>query len=315
MPTFNWNENLKSLPQAWRATGGANVRIALLDSGADLDNDTLRHLGVDGRKFHVARPDFSQPPASLPPGIGRDDVRDARPQGNPHGTICLSVLAGKAQGASQVQGMAPEAEVFVLKISDAQRMTNKGYLLDGLELAMRLNADIVVCPVLPFFNGSYTEGRRQQVFDAMQARKTLFVSALKNTGDLAILNNLSFPAREPWSIVAGVAQDGVLANNPAASAFNEKMDLLLPQAAVRSYNSATPDAYPTVDCPSSLAAVCLAGALALLLGHLKAQPGFERPTRQKALSLLRNTLASNFDAQAMRNGHELRFYSLIAPST
>lgn len=265
MAFFDWNSAIPGLPDGWRKTEGKTIKIAILDSGANLNNSTLQHLDQPGHKFNVARPDYSLASALLPDG-GNDNVADQASFGEMHGTACLSVLAGKpANDLAGVKGVAPQAEIFVIKIMESSAMYRKGYILDAIELALKKNVDIITCSVLPSFNGSYTDGRRDIIFKKLRDTNTLLVTSLVNTTMLDVLTGLRFPSDQPESIVAGVAQVPILTAAPPASELYKSIDFLMPAVKTGSLRLMSNDHFPLTTCSSSLATSAMAGVLALML--------------------------------------------------
>lgn len=265
MAFFDWNTAIPGLPDGWRKTEGKTIKIAILDSGANLNNSTLQHLDLPGHKFNVARPDYSLATALLPDG-GNDIVADQASFGEMHGTACLSVLAGKpANDFAGVKGVAPQAEIFVIKIMEASAMYRKGYILDAIELALKKNVDIITCSVLPSFSGSYTDGRRDVIFKKLRETNTLLVTSLVNTTIPSVLTGLRFPSDQPESIVAGVAQVPILTAAPPATELYKSIDYLMPAVQTGSLRLMSNDHFPLTTCSSSLATSALAGVLALML--------------------------------------------------
>lgn len=123
--------NLKELGvlQAHRLSQGAEVRIAVIDTGAD-----YRHPDLAGRV--IARLDF----------VGRptDDFTADR-----HGTQVAGVIAATADGGQGVLGVAPQSRLMVLKAcwplqaDAAEAACNSFTLAQALEAAIAAHADVV----------------------------------------------------------------------------------------------------------------------------------------------------------------------------
>jgi hypothetical protein len=267
MAFFDWNKAIANIPDAWRANEGRGIKIAIIDSGANLTNPTLQHLDQPGHKFHVARPDYTLANA-LVVGGGNDNVSDQSSFGEMHGTACLSVLAGKPESPGNgVKGVAPQAEVFIIKIMDAAAMYRKGFVLDAIELAVKLKADVITCAILPSFNGSYTDGRRDVVFKALRDSGALLVTSLENTTLATVLAKPKFPSDQPESLLTGVAQIPILNGNNSTDMLFEKIAYLVPPVKIGSFRFMSSDKFPLTTISSSLATTALAGVAALAMAN------------------------------------------------
>ncbi len=294
MAFFDWNQAILNIPDTWRATEGKGVRIAILDSGANLNNPTLQHLDVPGHKFNVARPDYSLNAALSATG-GNDNVTDQLSFGEMHGTACLSVLAGKPESSTAgVKGVAPQAEIFIIKIMDSAAMYRKGFVLDAIELALKKNVDIISCAILPSFNGSYTDGRRDVIFKALRDSNTALITTLDNTTMANTLTNLRFPSDQPDALATGVAQLPVLNSNPSPDQLFARIGFLMPPVKVGSFRVMAPDKYPTANISSSFTTTALAGIAALAMSQAQ-----QRMNKAALMSLFQQTFNQPFDALSM----------------
>lgn len=303
MPLFNWNTAIPNIPDSWRQTEGQNVKIAILDSGFNLNESLFAHLVKPGHQFNVTLPGFSIPEA-ISSG-GNDDVTDQASFGVLHGTATLSVLAGMPESATTgVKGVAPKAEIFFFKVMDTAAKYKKGYLLDAIEIALSKSVDIIVTSVLPSFTGSYTDGRRDQLFARMQAQNVALITAVLNTTNLTSLTTLSFPSDQPYSIVGGVAQIPILAPKPSASVLFDKISFLTSPVKVASFNPQGQDHYPLMNCSSSVATTALAGVAALMMS----QKG-SRPDRDDLLAALKTAFNADYDPLLMMGQTAPGFFS------
>ncbi len=303
MPIFNWNAIIPNIPANWRQTEGKGVRIAFLDSGANLSAPALKHLDQPGHKFNVAQPGFNVQQA-ISSG-GNDDVTDQLSFGEYHGTACLSALAGKPENdTTGIKGVAPQAEVFIFRIMDAGAMYRKGYILDAIEIALSKNVDIIVCSVLPSFNGTYTDGRRDVLYSKIKQSNVALVTTVTNTTLLSDLTTMRFPSNHPVSIVGGVAQMPILSPKPDASVLLKDISFITSPVKVTSLKNQASDAYPSGPCSSSLATAALAGVIALGMSQLQ-----QRPERSVLISALQTALGCPYDPTAMMNQTTPGFYS------
>jgi hypothetical protein len=303
MALFDWNQAIPNIPNEWRSTEGKGIKIAILDSGANLINPTLQHLDQPGHKFNVARPDYNLSTA-LAAGGGNDSVLDQASFGEMHGTACLSVLAGKPESSSNgIKGVAPQAEIYIIKIMDSAAMYRKGFILDAIELALKLKVDVITCAVLPSFSGTYTEGRKDVIFNQLRNSNTALVTTLINTTLTDTLVRLRFPSDQPESIVTGVAQVPVLNSNPSADLLFDKISFLTPPVRTGSYRVMAAEPYPLTTLSSSVTTTALAGVIALAMSHLQ-----RRPNRDELIALLTDAFGQSFNTAQMIQQTAPAFY-------
>lgn len=306
MPVYNWNQLIQGLPADWRQTGGAGVKIALLDSGADLTHPDLTHLDLAGHKFNTGQAGiFSEDD----PMLGNDDVSDSFPFDHPHGTTCLSILAARTGAADGVAGMAPEAEIFVVKVGSDDGQAWQDSFLRGLHVARRLDVDIIVAPVLPTLMDTIPDMEIQEVFEAIALQHILLVTPLYNSDDWADLTGLQFPSDRPESITAGVIRDGLLASLPASTTLPPGVHAMMPECEVRVCGAPDGD-YMQLDNTCSLATACLGGLLALCLAVWKQAEGsgYRRRTKAEALAALLSAALPFSIASMRQHKNKLQFF-------
>jgi hypothetical protein len=293
MAIFNWNTIIPNIPDTWRQTEGKGIRIAFLDSGANLDTPTLKHLKLPGHQFNVTLPDFDIQ-KSISSG-GNDNVTDQQSFGIFHGTSCLSVLAGKPENATTgIKGVAPQAEIFVFRIMESDITFSKGHILDAIEIALSKNVDIIVCSVLPSFEGSYTDGRRDDLYAKIKEKNIALVTTVTNTTRLNVLTNMLFPSNHPLSIVGGVAQVPILAPKPDVNILFHDISFLTSPVTVGGLKDKDANPYQMMPCSSSQATAALAGIIALAMSQMQ-----QRPERSDLIAALKTAFHSTYDPTAM----------------
>ncbi len=307
MSIFNWNTKIENIPTEWRETQGKGVKIAILDSGAQLDHPALNHLkaqlGDAAHFFYVGDPNFN-PTSGVPTVNG--DISDALPMGEAHGTACLSILAAQPEGTDLgLSGMVPDAEFFVIKISSPDKAARNGSLVNGIDLALKLGADIIVCSILPRMSQQVSDGRLTDVFQRISDQKVLLFTTLLNTDDFETFNKIMFPSSRAESIVTGVATSSIVNSKPSDSPFDNNIDFLFAAAPA---STCTADAYDSRPAASSIATIALGGIAALCLANARAKnSSFRRFSRVEMLSALQ-TCAKDYDPAALISAQSLQFY-------
>lgn len=140
----------------WDETKGAGLKVAVLDTGADYDHPDLHHL--------AGAVDFT--------GEGSQDD-------NGHGTWCL----GAAGASGQMVGVAPEVELYSVKVLPASGRGDWKYLVQGLEWCLLHKMDVVSMSL----GGGMTKGMQAEVralLDELYRRGAKLVAAAGNFGHL-----------------------------------------------------------------------------------------------------------------------------------
>ncbi|MEZ4919817.1 MAG: S8/S53 family peptidase [Saprospiraceae bacterium] len=197
--------NFEFVPQAWRDTKGANVSIALFDTGVSLEHPCFQHLHTDGCKFNPALAGFDSDQAD-----GNDDVSDALLKGSHHGTQNAGVMVAQSEDADGPIGIAPEANLLIFKMRDKDYNSFVDYFLNALKVCIRKEVDVIVCPYTPVFQNPVARDILDDIFNQLEEKKILMVCCAANSGRLDRFNNLQFPADRPQCINTGVVQSMLL---------------------------------------------------------------------------------------------------------
>jgi subtilisin family serine protease len=189
-----------------RATGvdttsatGRGIRVAVLDTGLDLDHPDFAGRTITARSF-----------------VGGASARD----GHGHGTHCTGTACGPAAPAQgRRYGIAAEAEIFAGKVLDDGGAGTDASILGGIEWAITNGCHVISMSLgadLREVSTAYeTVGRRAL------AAGTLIVAAAGNNASRARgdLGFVGVPANSP-SIMAVAAADADLAIADFSAATN-----------------------------------------------------------------------------------------------
>lgn len=258
MSIFKYCEKIVDLPANIKASSGAGVKIAIFDTGADLTSEGMSHLDVLGRKFDVTTSDFD-PMA----GEGNDSVDDE----NGHGTNLLSILGGKPSSTDKgLIGIAPDAEIYIIKIVDSKGKINDQYLINAIILANRLEVDIVTNSSFPNLKKFSNLKVIKEELKKLEAKKILFISALKNRNTAKALNNLNHvPINFDYTLPVGVARDVMVGNLTHSFKFKSQIAFLIPEVDLKFYGKDTATDVSESKITSSHSSALLAGLFALIL--------------------------------------------------
>src|SRR5688500_11171817 len=102
-------------PQAWRATRGGAVRVAVVDTGVDFRHPDLRRRLVAGRGSDLTRNTAYRCPGEA---RGGRPSRAVAVDDNGHGTHVAGIVVALAGNGIGVAGVAPNARVLPVKVLD-----------------------------------------------------------------------------------------------------------------------------------------------------------------------------------------------------
>jgi subtilisin family serine protease len=166
-----------SIPQAQALGRGAGVRIAIIDTGADLDHPDLRLRAATGRNFV----DSDEP-------AFRADA---------HGTAVAGLIGAVPNNALGIVGLAPDAQLLVYKAcwrneAGGGSACNSFTLAQALTAAIEAHADVINLSL----NGPSDPLLERLALRGMQ-QGAIIVGALPRDGQRA-----GFPAGVPGVLVA-----------------------------------------------------------------------------------------------------------------
>ncbi|MFC7226826.1 S8 family serine peptidase [Salinirubellus salinus] len=122
---LQWDKDLIRASEAHEVATGDGSRIAIVDTGIDLDHPDLGNVNEDLGAAFVANDDV--------PEIGPGDS-------GYHGTHCAGIAA--ATGEVGVVGVAPEAELVPIRVFPADGGATFGDILKGIDYAAEIGADV-----------------------------------------------------------------------------------------------------------------------------------------------------------------------------
>lgn len=216
---------------------GANIKVAIIDTGIDYNHPDLAANYAGGRDFVN---------------------NDTNPMDdNGHGTHVAGTVAARDNGVGVV-GAAPEAKLYALKVLNASGSGSFSNVIAALQWARDNGMQVT--------NNSYGSKSDpgtivRQAFDNAGAAGVLHIAAAGNSGNCAGKNNsVGYPARYA-SVVAVAATD---AGNKRACFSSTGPDVEISAPGV-SINSTRRGGGYTVMSGTSMASPHVAGAAALVI--------------------------------------------------
>lgn len=233
---------------------GRGVRVAVLDTGIDLDH-----------------PDFTGRLGGHQSFVGGEDVQDA----HGHGTHCIGTACGPERPSRLPRyGVAYEAAIYAGKVLSNRGSGGDGGILHGITWAMTNRCQVVSMSL----GARTTPGTPYSAIFETAARRageagTLVIAAAGNDSQrhVGLISTVSHPANCP-SIIAVAALDSAMAvasfSNRGMNPDGGQIDIAGP--GVQIYSSwPRPAAYNTIS-GTSMATPHVAGIAAL---HAEANPG------------------------------------------
>lgn len=243
-PTMlNLNSAMPGIHSSWRQLNGRGVKIAVLDSGIDINHPALRANIKEVANFTD--------------GTINSDVRDEEG----HGTMVAGVIAARS---SSIVGIAPESELYIGKVIRQNTGGTAGNLKAGIEWARQKGVDII----------NISLGARRDVevihqeIRAARADRNKDIFVICAAGNDGTSTGLDYPARYDECIAVGAVTRN--RNRWELSSTGHELDIVAVGHQVRSTFPRDKDpSGESVRSGTSLAAPFVTGVLALALAKHK----------------------------------------------
>ncbi|MEV4561371.1 S8 family serine peptidase [Kitasatospora sp. NPDC049285] len=230
-----WPQTYLRPEAAWPLSQGAGVTVAVLGSGVD---DTA---GVLGPRLTVGPRQYDAGPAADCVG---------------HGTFAAGLIAAARRPGVGFAGLAPQAGILAIGVTDQAGTTNGGLLAGGIRAAADAGARIIaVVAATPAASAELADAVRYA-----QARGALLIAP---AGSDSGWQGQAYPAGYPG--VLSVAAIGPGGTQKQGLAADIRVDLVAPGESVMSTGPGG-KGYYTATGPSYAAAL-VAGSAALVLGY------------------------------------------------
>ena len=256
---------------------GEGIKIAVIDSGCDINHDSIKDNIIGVRNF-TDEDRKNQ-------NIVIDRVG--------HGTHVVGIIAAKGQN-NTVVGVAPDVGIYVLKAIDRTGSGKLSWVVNAINYAVKLKVDIISMSL----GMSQSNGKLERAIKEAINKDILVVCAAGNDGDGNSESfEYSYPAAYPDVISVGaVDKNGV----PASfSNSNLAIDLLAPGVNIL---STFPNNQFAILSGTSMAAPHVSGSLALLKNWSYKE--FQRNLSQRELyaQLIKHTKLLDYSRTTQGNG-------------
>jgi major intracellular serine protease len=226
-------------PKIWEKSKGKGITVAILDTGCDVTHADLSQRIIGGRNF--TDDDNGNP--------------NVYTDYNGHGTHVAGTIAA-VQNNNGVIGVAPEANLLILKVLDKNGSGQYDWIIKGINYAVEQKADIISMSL----GGSLDVPELHQAIQNAIAHQILVVCAAGNEGDgQDSSDEFSYPAS--YNEVISVGAIDLQRRSSEFSNSNNEVDLVAPGEEILStYLNGT---YAKLS-GTSMATPHVSGALALI---------------------------------------------------
>jgi hypothetical protein len=148
IPGIPWSGLAADLSRAWEVTKGGSVTVALLDTG-------------------VAIAGVPQLAGQVTPGqTATDQTAPADQDCVGHGTFDAALIAGKQDNVTGFSGVAPEAHVLPITVTDAAGNLTPDTIAAGIQDAVTAGVKIIACGVASTTTDSQLDAAVRQAISA-----------------------------------------------------------------------------------------------------------------------------------------------------
>jgi subtilisin family serine protease len=229
---IDWGLALLNVPQHWKNTQGAGVRVALLDTGVDESHPDLA-AAIDGVR------DFTH---------SRYGAADR----NGHGTHVAGIVAARKNDRGVI-GVAPQSRLLIAKVLGDDGIGSSAAVAAGVDWACDKGATVISMSL----GSREPDALLRQAIERAAAKGVFLITAAGNTGRP---NSVNYPARWRETIaVAAIDRNGRLAR---FSSRGPQVDIAAPGQDVLS--TFRDGGYAKLS-GTSMAAPFVAGVVALLI--------------------------------------------------
>lgn len=230
----DWGLKLLNIPDNWQDTDGENVKVAVIDTGCDLNHPDLKNNLLDGFNFINPKKDPT------------DD--------NAHGTHVTGIICAENNQIGMV-GVAPKAKVIPIKVLDEN---GNGNLLDvakGIRWAVDRKVDFITMSL-----GSPEP--IQEVRKAIQYAEKNGVITFCAAGNAGATHEIFYPANYPETIGIGAIDSNF--NKADFSCTGNDLDFLAP--GVKIYSTIPKNSYGILS-GTSMSTPFVVGIACLVLSY------------------------------------------------
>ena len=232
-----WGVDQIDAELAWATSTGAGIKVAVLDTGIDLDHPDLQ--------------------ANIKGGVNIINSHKTADDDNGHGTHVAGTIAAALNNEIGVIGVAPEAHLYAVKVLNRRGSGFVSDVIEGLQWGIDQEMQVMN---MSLGTSSDVQSLHDAV-DAAYAAGIVLVAAAGNSGDTNPDSDVIYPAKY-GSVIAVAATDS---NSTRASWSSDGPEVELAAPGVDIFSTWKGGEYETKS-GTSMASPHVAGTAALVIG-------------------------------------------------
>lgn len=233
---FGWEITSFNLPEKWKLSQGEGVKIAVIDTGCDLDHTDLKNNLLQGKNFVEKNKD----PIDV----------------NGHGThVCGTICA--ENNLFGMVGVAPKSKVIPIKALDNRGNGNPDSIAEAIIWAVDQGADLIT---MSLGSPHPVESIRKSVLYALSKKVVTFCAA----GNAGNTHEIFYPANYPETIGIGAIDEKF--ERASFSCTGTDLDFLAP--GVKIFSTVPKNWYAFMS-GTSMSNPFATGCAALLLSYVR----------------------------------------------
>jgi major intracellular serine protease len=251
---IGWQIKKINIESQWKLTEGEDVKIAVIDTGCDLDHPDLKENLLPGKNFISLN---NEP---------HDD--------NGHGTHVAGTIAAQNNGCGMV-GVAPKAKIIPVKALNNKGNGNLNNLIDAIIWSADNKADFITMSL-----GSPNGCRElEEAIIYANTKKSIVFCAAGNSGENS---DIMYPAKYKDTISIGAIDENF--DRTKFTCSGEELDFLAPGSNIF---SAVPDDTYAIMSGTSMSNPFAVGCAALLLSYNRKYKKYNLESKDDYINILK----------------------------
>jgi len=273
--SYGWELTKFNVPSKWLASQGENIKVAVIDTGCDLNHKDLKNNLLEGKNF-------------VEPNT---DPMDR----NGHGSHVAGTIAASKNGIG-ITGVAPKAKIVPVKALGDNGQGDIKDIVSAIEWSANIGVDFITMSL-----GSPNKSKQlENAIKYAHDKGCIIFCAAGNSGqDVDIM----YPAKYDYTISIGAIDRNLERTNFTCS--GDTLDFLAPGHEIL---SCVPGDQYAIMSGTSMANPYVVGCSALLLSYIKQnKPQIKLKTAQNYIDILKNCTVrldnpNHLDKQYSGNG-------------